>query len=182
MNEFNWKSKILHLPDKPGVYIMKDDRDEVIYVGKAASLKNRVSSYFQTRGGILPHVKRMMEAVQNLEIVLTNSESEALILENNLIKKYEPKYNVRLKDANTYPYVKITINENYPRFLITRKLEDDGSIYYGPYTDVKAIRDTLHYIRRFFPVATCISEIEVKKKRPCLEYQIKRCAAPCVDL
>lgn len=182
LNEFNWKSKALHLPDNPGVYIMKDDQDEVVYIGKAGSLKKRVSSYFQSREGILPHVKRMIEAVENLEIVLTNSEAEALILENNLIKKYEPRYNVRLKDAKTYPYVKITMNETYPRFIITRKLEDDGSVYYGPYTDVKAIRNTLHYIRRFFPVATCVGKVEAKRKRPCLEYQINRCVAPCVDL
>jgi excinuclease ABC subunit C len=161
---------------------MKNTEGKILYIGKAISLKKRINNYFQSDNRLYPNIKKMMNNVQDIETILTDSETEALILENNLIKRLKPKYNIRLKDAKTYPFVKITVRESYPRFIITRHLKNDGSIYYGPYTDVRALRKTLHYIRRFFLVAVCSSEVNARKSRPCLEYQINRCAAPCADI
>ncbi len=172
---------IKNLPNKPGVYLMKNAQGETLYVGKAISLKNRVSSYFKSDKGLLPHTKRLVNEIKNLETILTDSEEEALILENNLIKRYQPKYNIQLKDAKTYPFVKITKHEQYPRIIITRDLKQDGSIYFGPYTDVNSLRKTIHYIRNYFQVANCKNRISKKLSRPCIEYQIKKCAAPCTE-
>ncbi|MCC7558744.1 MAG: excinuclease ABC subunit UvrC [Methanobacteriaceae archaeon] len=160
------------LPDKTGVYIMKNEQDDVIYVGKAISLKKRVKSYFKDTYDT-PKTRTLMKHFHSLEYILTDTEKEALILEANLIKKYRPRYNVRLKDDKRYPYIKIT-NEDYPRILISRNVTDDGSHYYGPFTDVMAVRKTIKFIKSLFKIRDC-----KKMDGPCLNYQIKICDAPC---
>ncbi len=157
---------------------MKDARGVTIYIGKAISLKKRVSSYFRSNKRIQLHIKNMLDKTRDLETLLTDSETEALILENNLIKSYQPRYNIRLKDAKSYPFIKITLQERYPRLIITRNALSDGSVYFGPYTDVKGMRRTLYYLRKFFPLAICTSKV-FQRSRPCIEYQIKKCVAPC---
>ncbi|MDI6644052.1 MAG: excinuclease ABC subunit UvrC [Methanobacteriaceae archaeon] len=160
------------LPDKTGVYIMKNKHDEVIYVGKALSLKKRVKSYFKDTYDT-PKTRTLMKHFHSLEYILTDTEKEALILESNLIKKHHPRYNVRLKDDKRYPYIKIT-NEVYPRILISRNVVDDGSHYYGPFTDATAVRKTIKFIKSLFKIRDC-----KKMDGPCLNYQIKICDAPC---
>jgi len=176
----NLKTLAQELPDKPGVYLMKDVQGKTLYVGKASSLKKRVTSYFQSSKKMLPHILRLINEINDLETILTDSETEALILENNMIKRYQPKYNVRLKDAKSYPFVRISKQERFPRFLITRNIVNDGSIYFGPYTDVKSLRRTLQFVRKIFQVANCKIIINAKRPRACIEYQIKKCAAPCI--
>jgi len=176
----NLKNLAQKLPDKPGVYLMKDVQGKTLYVGKASSLKKRVASYFQSGKKMLPHTLRLINEINDLETILTDSEMEALILENNMIKRYQPKYNIRLKDAKSYPFVRITKQERFPRFLITRNIVNDGSIYFGPYTDVKSLRRTLQFVRKFFQVANCKIIINAKRSGACIEYQIEKCAAPCI--
>jgi len=171
--------KLRRLPDKPGIYLMKNAGGEIIYVGKAVSLKNRVRSYFQAGQNLSPKVRSMVSHVTDLDYILTDSEVEALILENNLIKKHRPKYNIRLKDDKTYPYLKVTVDEDYPRVLMTRRVLRDGAKYYGPYTDVGAVKDTLHILRKLFPLRTCKKKSVEREKRACLNYHIKQCLAPC---
>ncbi|MGC9516082.1 MAG: excinuclease ABC subunit UvrC [Methanomicrobiales archaeon] len=161
-----------NLPDKTGVYLMKNVHDDVIYVGKALSLKKRVKSYFKDNHES-PKTRTMMNHFHSLEYILTDTEKEALILESNLIKKHRPRYNVRLKDDKRYPYVKIT-NEDYPRILISRNVTDDGSHYYGPFTDSSAVRKTIKFIKSLFKIRDCKN-----MDGPCLNYQIKICDAPC---
>lgn len=175
------KILVKKLPNKPGVYLMKNSQGETLYVGKAISLRNRVSSYFKSDKGLLPHTKRLVSEIRDLETIITDSEEEALILENNLIKRYQPKFNIQFKDGKSYPFVKITKHEKYPRIMITRKLIHDGSIYFGPYTDVWSLRRTIHYIRKYFQIANCKKNITSKIVRPCIEYQIKKCSAPCTE-
>jgi excinuclease ABC subunit C len=160
------------LPNKPGVYIMKDSEDRILYVGKAKSLKKRVKSYFKDEIDY-PKTRAMMKQFHSLEYLVTDTEKEALILESNLIKKHLPRYNIRLKDDKRYPYIKIT-NEDYPRILITRRVFDDGSYYYGPFTDVKALRKMLKFLKSIFKIREC-----KKMDGPCLNYQIQLCEAPC---
>ncbi len=160
------------LPNKPGVYIMKDSEDRILYVGKAKSLKKRVKSYFRDEIDY-PKTRAMMKQFHSLEYLVTDTEKEALILESNLIKKHLPRYNIRLKDDKRYPYIKIT-NDDYPRILITRKVFDDGSYYYGPFTDVKALRKMLKFLKSIFKIREC-----KKMDGPCLNYQIQLCEAPC---
>lgn len=171
--------KLQLLPNNPGVYIMKDDQDKIIYVGKAIVLKNRVRQYFQQNHQHSPKVKAMVARIADFETIITGSEVEALILECNLIKKHRPKYNISLKDDKTYPYVKVSVQEKYPRVMITRRILRDGAKYFGPYTDVGAMHDSLKLLKRMFPLRTCKN---MNVDRPCLEYHIKRCLAPCVDL
>jgi excinuclease ABC subunit C len=171
---------VQELPNKPGVYLMKDVQGKTLYVGKASSLKKRVASYFQSGKKMLPHTLRLINEINDLETILTDSEMEALILENNMIKRYQPKYNIRLKDAKSYPFVRISKQERFPRFLITRNIVNDGSIYFGPYTDVKSLRRTLQFVRKIFQVANCKIIINAKRSRACIEYQIEKCAAPCI--
>ncbi len=167
------------LPDRPGVYVMRDRSGRVIYVGKAASLRNRVRSYFQSPHGMPPRIQALVESIADFEYVVTDSEVEALILENNLIKRYRPRFNVRLRDDKTYPFIRITADE-FPRVFVTRRLERDGSRYYGPYPNVSGLRDTLGFLRRVFPVRTCSRKItEGSRDKPCLNYHIKRCLGPC---
>ncbi|MEW6228328.1 MAG: excinuclease ABC subunit UvrC [Bacillota bacterium] len=168
------------LPDRPGVYVMRDASGRVIYVGKASSLRNRVRSYFQSPHGLPQRTQALVEHVSDFEYVVTDSEVEALILENNLIKEHRPRFNVRLRDDKTYPFIKVTAAEEFPRVAVTRRVEQDGSRYFGPYTDVKGMRGTLQFLRRFFPVRTCSKRItEDSRERPCLNYHIKKCLGPC---
>lgn len=168
--------KLKLLPDSPGVYIMKDDHGKIIYVGKAIVLKNRVRQYFQSSRNHTPKVRAMVSHIADFETIMTANEVESLILEANLIKKHRPRYNIRLKDDKSYPYVKVTVQEEFPRVFITRRVLRDGACYFGPYTNVTALRDSLKLLRRLFPLRTC----RTMPERPCLEYHIKRCLAPCV--
>ncbi len=164
------------LPDKPGVYLMHDAHGKVIYVGKAVVLKNRVRSYFRNLASHTPKVRAMVEKIAEFETIVTSSEVEALILECNLIKKYRPRYNIMLKDDKTYPFLKVTVNEDFPRIYVTRRQMRDGAKYYGPYADVGAMHDTVKLLRSMFPLRTCR---KMNPDRPCLNYHIKRCLAPC---
>ena len=168
--------KLKLLPDSPGVYIMKDDHGKIIYVGKAIVLKNRVRQYFQSSRNHTPKVRAMVSHIADFETIMTANEVESLILEANLIKKHRPRYNIRLKDDKSYPYVKVTVQEDFPCVFITRRVLRDGARYFGPYTNVTALRDSLKLLRRLFPLRTC----RTMPERPCLEYHIKRCLAPCV--
>lgn len=179
MFDFEYQLKIL--PDKPGVYLMKNSLGEIIYVGKAKILKNRVRQYFQSSKNHSEKVKAMVKNIAEFEYIVTDSEMEALILECNLIKKHRPRYNILLKDDKHYPFIKITTNEDYPRVFMTRILAKDGAKYFGPYTDVSAVYETLDLIKKVFPIRTCkmiIKEGETKV-RPCLNYHIGLCNAPC---
>ncbi len=181
---FDIQAELKKLPDAPGVYLMKDKQEEIIYIGKAKVLKNRVRQYFQNSKNQLPKVKAMVSHVAEFEYIVTNSEVEALILECNLIKKYRPRYNVLLKDDKAYPYIKLTLNEAYPRLLKTRKAENDKAKYYGPYTDVGAVDEILELIYKLWPVRKCqrILPRDIGKERPCLNYHIGQCQAPCNNL
>ncbi len=168
------------LPDRPGVYLMKDINGKIIYVGKAVSLRHRVRSYFQSSRNLSPKTQSMVKQVDRLEYITVNTEVEALVLECNFIKEERPKYNIRLRDDKQYPWVKVTWYEDFPQVYITRKVKQDGSRYYGPYTEVVAIRETLKLLRRIFPLRGCRLDLEKEKpERPCLNYHIKRCLAPC---
>lgn len=179
---FDIQEQLKKLPGEPGVYLMKDENDKIIYVGKAISLKNRVRQYFQSSKNHSSKVKSMVKNIKSFEYIITDSELEALILECNLIKKYRPKYNVLLRDDKTYPYIKVTVNEDYPRVLKVRRVLKDKAKYFGPYTNVEAVNDTLDVIRNIYPIRTCNIDINraIKNKmRPCLNYHIKRCIGPC---
>lgn len=178
---FDFKTQLKVLPDKPGVYLMKNNLGEVIYVGKAKVLKNRVRQYFQNSKNHTEKVKAMVKNIAEFEYIVTDSEMEALILECNLIKKYTPKYNISLKDDKFYPFIKITINEDFPRVFITRNFIKDGNKYFGPYPNAGAVHETIKLIRKVFPLRTCKKLIleNGNYTRPCLNYQIKRCNAPC---
>ena len=164
------------LPNRPGVYLMHDSNGRVIYVGKAKNLNNRVHSYFRSSGRQSVKVETLVSRVEDIETIMTDSEIEALILECNLIKKYKPRYNIMLRDDKTYPYLKITLQEEFPRMYITRRVVKDGGKYYGPYPDVGALRGTMKLLRSLFPVRNCRN---MNQERPCLQYHIKRCLAPC---
>ena len=174
------QSKLATLPQTPGVYLMKNEAGEVIYVGKAINLRNRVRSYFQKSANHPLKVQVLVEHIADFEYIVTDSEMEALILENNLIKEHAPRYNVRLKDDKTYPYIKVTTQETFPRVLMVRKRLSDGARYFGPYTDVNVVKKTLSFLRTLFPLRTCNKRIEEgSQDRPCLNYHIGRCLAPC---
>lgn len=168
-------------PEKPGVYIMKDKSGKVIYVGKAVSLKHRVRSYFKSGDSLPPKVSSMVSHIEDIEYIVTDSEVEALILECNLIKFYRPKYNILLKDDKHYPYIKITMNEPFPRIEVVRRVKKDGAKYFGPYVDAKAMREAIDVLRKIFPIRSCKKDLSrvPLKERPCLNYHIKLCAAPC---
>lgn len=178
---FNIQEELKKLPDKPGVYIMKDENGVIIYIGKAVVLKNRVRQYFQASSNHSPKVLAMVARVSRFEYIVTDTELEALILECNLIKKHKPKFNILLKDDKTYPYIKVTMNEDYPRILKTRKVEKDGAKYFGPYSNVTAVNDTLDLLKKIFPVKSCTRVLprDIGKGRPCLNYHIGQCMAPC---
>lgn len=178
---FDFEHHLKILPDKPGVYLMKNHLGEVIYVGKAKVLKNRVKQYFQNSKNHSEKVKTMVKHISEFEYIVTDSEMEALILECNLIKKYRPRYNILLKDDKHYPFIKITTNEDFPRVFVTRRNVKDNAKYFGPYTDVGAVYETLELIKKLFHIRTCKLSIKEgsKKQRPCLNYFINMCDAPC---
>lgn len=179
---FDIQAHLKKLPANPGVYLMKDKYSNIIYVGKAVSLKNRVRQYFQASNNHSMKVSSMVKNIESFEYIMTDSEAEALILECNLIKKYKPKYNILLKDDKTYPYIKVTVNEDYPRVIKVRKIVNDKSKYFGPYTNVGAVNDTIDTIREIYPIRTCNMDIKraiANGVRPCLNYHIKKCVGPC---
>ena len=178
---FDFEYHLKNLPDKPGVYLMKNSLGEVIYVGKAKILKNRVKRYFQNSKNHSEKVRVMVKNISEFEYIVTDSEMEALILECNLIKKYSPKYNILLKDDKFYPFIKITIKDDYPRVFVTRNFAKDGSKYFGPYTNGAAVYETINLIYKIFPLRTCKLAIREngEKVRPCLNYHIKKCFGPC---
>jgi excinuclease ABC subunit C len=168
------------LPARPGVYLFKDNLGKVIYVGKASSLRNRVKAYFSSSAKLSFKLERLVDKISDLEAIVTDSEYEALILENNLIKKYHPVYNVRLKDDKTFPYLKIDLKNDWPTIRITRRFHKDGDRYFGPYVSAYSLRQTLKIIRKIFPFRSCNRTITGKDARPCLEYHIKSCLGPCI--
>ncbi len=177
---FDIEEELKKLPQKPGVYLMKNEKEEIIYVGKAVNLKNRVRQYFQNSKNQLPKVQAMVQHIKEFEYIITDSELEALLLECNLIKKYRPFYNVLLKDDKAYPYIKIT-NEAFPRILMTRKMQKDKAKYFGPITDVFAVKETIDTIHKLWPIRKCKRNLpkDIGKDRPCLHYHIGQCSAPC---
>jgi len=176
---FDIRENLKKLPDKPGVYIYRDRFGQVIYVGKAVSLKNRVRQYFQSPSGQAPKVRALVAGIDEFEYIITDTEMEALILENNLIKKYMPKYNVLLRDDKTFPYIKVTLNEACPRIVKTRKVLHDGCRYFGPYTDANAVNQIIDLLNRIYPLKKCSAQRFPKGFRPCLNYHIGRCVGVC---
>ena len=179
-NSLSLKQQVLRLPENPGVYIMKNNDDEIIYIGKAKNLKNRVSSYFVIDAAHNKKVKKMIEKIKKFEYIITDSEFEALVLECSLIKKYQPKYNILLKDDKGYSYIKIT-NEMWPKVLYVKQKDDDGAYYIGPYTNSFSVKQTVEEIIKIFKLPTCSRNLSKTYKRPCLNYYINRCCAPCIN-
>lgn len=178
---FNVEEELKKLPRKPGVYIMRDDKDVILYVGKAINLHNRVRSYFRENIGRGPAIDQMVSLIARFEYIVTDSELEALVLENNLIKENSPKYNTLLKDDKTYPYIKVTVGEDYPRILFSRTMKKDKSRYFGPYTSAAAVKDTIELLNKLYQLRTCnrVLPRDTGLERTCLNYHIKQCLAPC---
>jgi len=178
---FDISEELKKLPQKPGVYLMKNDKEQIIYVGKAINLKNRVRQYFQSNKNLTAKTRAMVPQIVEFEYIVTDSELEALILECNLIKQHEPYYNIMLKDDKSYPYIKVTIQEEFPRIFITRRLDKDKAKYYGPYTDGLAVKETVETLHKLFPIRKCKKNLpkEIGKERPCLNHHIGQCLAPC---
>lgn len=178
---FNIEEELKKLPARPGVYIMHDDRDAIIYVGKAVSLKNRVRQYFQSSRNKGAKIEQMVTHISRFEYIVTDSELEALVLECNLIKEHMPKYNTMLKDDKAYPFIRVTVNEDFPRVLFSRTMKKDKSKYFGPYTSAGAVKDTIELIHKLYKIRTChrVLPRDIGKDRPCLNYHIKQCSAPC---
>ncbi|MFB0564194.1 MAG: excinuclease ABC subunit UvrC [Candidatus Aminicenantaceae bacterium] len=173
------KKKISLLPKKPGIYFFKNRDNTIIYIGKARSLKERVNSYFQVTSD--PKIQNILSETTDVDFVLTDSEKEAVFLENNFIQQFQPKYNLRLKDDKSFPYVKLTVQERFPGIQLTRKVEQDGAKYFGPFSPAFQARNTIHLINKYFGIRGCEEAIPGKRKRPCLEYDVHLCSAPCVD-
>ncbi len=178
---FEIEEELKKLPAQPGVYIMHDSRDEIIYVGKAVSLKNRVRQYFQSSRNKTAKIEQMVSRIARFEYIVTDSEMEALVLECNLIKEHRPRYNTMLKDDKTYPYIKATVSEEYPRVLFSRQMKKDKNKYFGPFTSAGAVKDTIDMIRKIYRLRTCSRRLpeDIGKGRPCLYYHIHQCGAPC---
>ena len=178
---FDFEEELKKLPGKPGVYIMRDDKDTILYVGKAINLHNRVRSYFRKIHGRGPQIEKMVTQIARFEYIVTDSELEALVLENNLIKENSPKYNTLLKDDKTYPFIKVTVAEKYPRILFSREMKKDKSRYFGPYTSAAAVKDTIELLNKLFKLRTCnrVLPRDIGQDRPCLNYHIGQCSAPC---
>ncbi len=174
------REQLKQLPKSPGVYLMRDSEGNILYVGKAANLPHRVRSYFGAGQKLSPKIQRMVERVHDIDFFVTNSEQEALILEYNLIKRYHPRYNVRLKDDKTFPFLKISLNEDWPKVYFTRRVEEDGGRYFGPFASAKSVRQTLKILKGIFPFRSCSRTITGKDSRPCLDYYIHRCLGPCI--
>src|SRR5512136_2485826 len=173
------KEKIETIPNNPGVYLFKDEKGTILYVGKAGNLKHRVSSYFQKPDGKDAKVLTMMDKVADIDTIVTDTEKEAFILENNLIKEYRPRYNVKLRDDKTYPLLKLSMKEEFPTLCVVRRAERDGSVYFGPYPSATSLRETLKLIRRLFPIRTCLDTKFTHRLRPCINYDMGRCTGPC---
>ncbi|MBQ1850510.1 MAG: excinuclease ABC subunit UvrC, partial [Lachnospiraceae bacterium] len=178
---FQIEEELKKLPKKPGVYIMRDKADGILYVGKAINLHNRVRSYFRENIGRGPAIDKMVSLIARFEYIVTDSELEALVLENNLIKEHSPKYNTLLKDDKTYPYIKVTLGEEFPRILFSRSMKKDKSKYFGPYTSAAAVKDTIELLNKLYQLRTCNKNLprDIGLERPCLNYHIKQCLAPC---
>ena len=179
--QFDFEEELKKLPAKPGVYIMHDAQDSILYVGKAVNLRNRVRSYFRENIGRGPQIDKMVSLITRFEYIVTDSELEALVLENNLIKEHLPKYNTLLKDDKTYPYIKVTVGEEYPRILFSREMKKDKSRYFGPYTSAGAVKDTIELLNKLYRLRTCNRSLprDIGEERPCLNYHIRQCLAPC---
>jgi excinuclease ABC subunit C len=173
------QSKLAHLPGSPGVYLFKNEHGDIIYVGKAAVLADRVRSYFQKGADHNPKTSLLVSHITDVETMVTRSELEALILESNLVKRHKPRFNIVLRDDKQYPYVRLPIKDDFPRLSIVRRVQKDGALYYGPYTPANALRETLKVIKHVFPLATCTIDIDGTADRACIEFEIKRCMAPC---
>lgn len=178
---FDLKEELKKLPDQPGVYLMHSKTDEIIYVGKAINLKRRVSSYFRKMNNRSAKIEKMITLIDYFEYIVTDSELEALVLENNLIKEHRPKYNTMLKDDKSYPFMKVTVQEDFPRVLFARQMRRDGAKYFGPYTSAAAVKDTIELVKKLYGIRTCNKSLpkDIGKGRPCLYYQMKQCAGPC---
>ena len=174
------ENKLASLPAQSGVYLLKDEKDHILYIGKAKNLRHRVRSYFQTSADHPLKTRLIVSKTVSFDYIITDTEKEALILENNLIKKHKPRYNVNLKDDKTYPYLKFTVAEIYPRLSIVRRVEKDNALYFGPFPSAHAVRETLQIIYRLFPIRKCSQRTFRKRSRPCINFQLKRCLAPCV--
>lgn len=181
MSNFDVKEELKKLPNKPGVYIMRDENDTIMYVGKAINLHNRVRSYFRANIGRGPQIDQMVKQIARFEYIVTDSELEALVLENNLIKENSPRYNTLLKDDKTYPYIKVTVSEDYPRVLFSRLMKKDKSRYFGPFTSAAAVKDTIELINKIYGLRTCNRTLprDIGLERPCLNYHMKQCCGPC---
>ena len=173
------KDLVQHLPTRSGVYLMKNSRGDIIYIGKARVLFDRVRSYFQKSGDLSPKTQLMVSQVADIETIVTKSELEALILESNLVKRHRPQFNIVLRDDKHYPYLRFPIRDRFPRLSIVRRVKKDGALYFGPYVPAGALRQTIKVIRKVFPLATCTIDIDGSADRACLEFEIKRCMAPC---
>ena len=167
------------MPQQPGVYIHRDADGGVLYIGKSASLRNRLRSYFGSKKNLDAKTFDLVSRIHDFEYIVTESEQEALLLENSLIKEHKPKYNIRLKDDKTYPYIKVDLAEDFPRVYVTRRTANDGARYFGPFASAGSVRKTLDLLKRLFPYRSCTKVITGTDDRPCLEYHIKRCVAPC---
>ena len=178
---FDIQEELKKLPPKPGVYIMHDDKDAIIYVGKAVNLHNRVRSYFRKIVGRGPQIDQMVRQIARFEYIVTDSELEALVLENNLIKEHMPKYNTMLRDDKTYPYIKVTVQEDFPRILFSRQIKKDKARYFGPFTSGLAVRETIELLNRIYGLRDCSRSLprDTGKERPCLNYHMQRCCGPC---
>ncbi|MCR5249769.1 MAG: excinuclease ABC subunit UvrC [Lachnospiraceae bacterium] len=183
MSDFEISEELKKLPHRPGVYIMRDADDTILYVGKAVNLNNRVRSYFREKIGRGPKIDRMVKLIERFEYIVTDSELEALVLENNLIKEYRPKYNTMLRDDKTYPYIRVTLGDVYPRIVLTRQMKKDKSKYFGPYTSAAAVRETIDLINKLYGLRDCNRQLpkEIGRERPCLNYHIGQCCGPCVE-
>ena len=181
MENFNIQEELKKLPGKPGVYLMHDEKDAIIYVGKAISLKNRVRQYFQSSRNRGAKIEQMVTHISRFEYIVTDSELEALVLECNLIKEHRPKYNTMLMDDKTYPFIKVTVNEPFPRVMMARRMKKDKAKYFGPYTSAGAVKDTIELIRKLYHIRSCNRSLpkDIGKERPCLNYHIHQCYAPC---
>ena len=178
---FDIQEELKKLPKCPGVYIMRDEADTIMYVGKAVNLHSRVRSYFRQNIGRGPQIDKMVSLISRFEYIVTDSELEALVLENNLIKEHRPKYNTLLKDDKTYPYIKVTVGEEYPRVLFSRQMKKDRSRYFGPYSNAAAVKDTIELLNKLYQLRTCNRNLpkDCGNGRACLNYHIRQCSAPC---
>ena len=176
----NIAEQLTKTPVNPGVYLMQDSNNQVLYVGKAKHLKNRIRSYFNSSSNLSPKIQQLVHKIERFEFIVTETETEALILENNLIKQLKPYYNDRLKDDKTYPFIKVTLQEKFPKVLFTRNIKNDGSKYFGPFTSARSVRTTMNLLKKLFPYRSCTKTITGKDERPCLDFHINRCVGPCI--